>query len=219
MLVHSTGLLVESGEVDRHGLVGCPDIDLRRSVHLPPEEFEEANIGHLDMRLHGRAASGCRSADCQLHEIYPNMRGPVLTEHREPVALPEPCRVDGVEAHRPNDPTARISNEVHGRWIVVAVIEVVNLEQTLIAYEYRVPHREVALQIARSTGGSHRDVRSREIGGGAHEVGRGPICSGTVLGASGSRDFRPEHAWHRAQPAFAVPEFIPRRVMYAWILR
>ena len=67
------GLLVEGGEVDQHGLMRCPDIDLRRSVHLPPEEFEEAHIGHLDMRLHGRAASRCRSADCQLHEVYPNM--------------------------------------------------------------------------------------------------------------------------------------------------
>ena len=78
----------------------------------------------------------------------------MLPEHREPVALPDSCPVEGVDAHRTNDPTARISNEVDGRWIVVAVIEVVDLEQTLLTYENLVPHREVTIQVARCTGGS-----------------------------------------------------------------
>lgn len=143
----------------------------------------------------------------------------MLPEHREPVALPAVCPLNAVNTHRSNDSAPGIAHEMHGLRMVVELVEVGYIEQPLISYEYLVPHREVALQIIRTIGSSHRDVRSREFGGGAHEVGRGPICSGTVFGASGSRDFKPEHAWHRAQPAFAVPEFIPRRVMYAWILR
>ena len=102
-----------------------------------------------------------------------------------------------------------------GPWVVIAFISVADLEQLLITDEYLVSNSEVPLQITRAIRRSHRDVQSREIRGSAHEFGRGPICNGTVLAASGSSDFRPEQAWQRAQPAFAVPEFIPRSVIYA----
>lgn len=73
MLLRANRLLDESGEVDHHGLMQCSDVNLRRSVHLPAEDFEEAHIGHLDVGLHDGSASRRRRADCQLHEIYPDM--------------------------------------------------------------------------------------------------------------------------------------------------
>lgn len=51
----------------------CSDVNLRRSVHLPAEDFKEAHIGHLDVGLHDGSASRRRRADCHLHEIYPDM--------------------------------------------------------------------------------------------------------------------------------------------------
>ena len=208
-------LLDKRTEVDRHGLMRCPDVDLGRSIRLPPEELEEPHIRNLDVRLHDVPASRCCGANRQLHEIHSDMRGAIFPEHCEAIALPPACPVDTVQAHRSNDSTSRVANEMNRLRILVAFIEVGELKQRLVSDEYVVPNRKVTLQLARTAGGPHGEARAGEIRGGAHELGRDPICSGTALGARGSSDLRPEQAWHRAQPAFAVPAFIPRSVMYA----
>ena len=99
--------------------------------------------------------------------------------------------------------------------MVVALVDVSEREQLLITNENLVPNRKVALPLMREFRSPNPKVDVREVNCCAHEVGRGPICSGTVRGASGSSDFRPEQAWQRAQPALAVPEFMPRSVIYA----
>lgn len=100
-------LLDETREIDRHWLMRRPDIDLPRPMCLPAEVLEEAHIRYLNMRLHDRAAQRRGGTHRQLHEIDPQMRGPVLTVHGQTVTLP------AIRADRRIDPNGT-DNEAVG---------------------------------------------------------------------------------------------------------
>ena len=74
-----------------------------------------------------------------------------LRQHREPIALPQPRRVERVQPHRPDDGAVHRGDGVQRVEPRVALVAVV-LEQALVLDEHAAAHREVRVEL-RGTGG------------------------------------------------------------------
>ena len=100
---------------------------------------------------------------------------------------------------------------------IVPLVAIRTVEDALLAHEHLMPERKVRCKVALGSRHPEFGLEHPRLAH-ARSSGPRPIVSGTApMGASS--DFRPEHAWHRAQPAFAELESIPRKVMYVWTRR
>ena len=167
---------------------------------VPAEALEEAHVRQLDLRDHPRARRARRpSRRRSARAARRACRTRALGQHREPVALPEPAARAGTAARRrrPRRRPGRRRAACPAR--VVPLVAVVAREQPPAAR--RTPRRRTA-KCAASSAASAASRHERRASRGSRRGDRphpGPVSRWSTR----SHADRPEHAWQRAQPAFA----------------
>ncbi len=110
---------------------------------FPAQELEEAHVGDLDVGDHGPAAVPGRGSHGETHQLGPQPGGPELGQNGQPVALPQPSLLQGVEPDRAPGDRPLQAEHVDGGGGVVAGVPIADPEQPLLVDEDRLPDLEV----------------------------------------------------------------------------
>jgi hypothetical protein len=109
---------------------------------------EEADVRQLDVRDHPPAAELAGRCDREAHELGAQVVGTEPRQYSQPIALPLLTRrLERVQADGPARLAVDQPDCVQRLVLVIAIVAVVEREQSLLADEHRSAQREVCLQL------------------------------------------------------------------------
>ena len=186
---------------DRHRLVHDAVVRRRRARRAPSRAARRsARSGTWIVRDHPRARRARpRCATAKRTSCAPSVAHARLGQHGQPVALPEPAASSGYSRTAPTTAPSTDADDVQRARRVVALVAVVAREQPLLRRRTRA--RRTAKCAASSAAPRRSRSRRRASDGADEDVVL--IASRSSRRSTRSHADSPEHAWQRAQPAFA----------------